>query len=354
MYVYTSNLSTHDNGAHGNGAYDNGAQTKFVLESGDPEDSDALRYLMKIVSFMEGYIILVILVAGIIGNVISIVVFVRTRHRQDATVQYLSVLSVSDLVVLIVYGFLTSWLTSGLRQITKGSYFINLWLLSNISCKLLPFLSHVFECLSAWVIVAFSVERAFVVWFPLKRLLITPRKRTLLILMLFIISTGTSIPRLVWFEVYFNHFYICFYYVPSFTRVVLYQIDICLYNYIPSCLIFVSNIIILIGIGRSKFDAKEKSSKSTTQDLKVIVSLLSVSTLFVILLTPASAAWTYYALALRATVVDAKYVKFLQYLGKFLSQVSHTNYCINFIIYGCTLPFYREELKKFCKKSRRD
>ncbi|XP_064646713.1 neuropeptide SIFamide receptor-like [Lineus longissimus] len=329
-----------------NTSIDLNAGSRTAPAQEEVEDSEALRNLMKILSFTEGYVILSVLIGGIIGNVISIVVFWRTRRRRDATVQYLSVLSVSDLAELITYGVLTSWLTSGLNQVTHGEYSVNLWLMSNVSCKLLPFLSHVFECFSAWTIVAFSIERAVIVWFPLKRLSIIPKKRKILISTLLLLSVAVSIQRLVLFEVYFNHFYICFYLVPSFTRVVLYQIDVILYNYIPSCLIFISNILILIGIGRSKIDKTEKITKSATQDLRVILSLLSVSTLFVIFLTPASAAWTYYALALRAPVVDAKFVRFLQYLGKFLAQISHLNYCINFIIYGCTLPFFRDELKK--------
>jgi hypothetical protein len=85
---------------------------------------------------------------------------------------------------------------------------------------------------------------------------------------------------------------------------------------------------------------------ATTGDGKVILSLMLVSSLYVIFLTTPSAMWTYWAGPLKNGNRDPKYSEFIFYVAYMLNQVSVMNYCCcNFIIYGCTLPFYRQEVK---------
>jgi hypothetical protein len=125
---------------------------------------------------------------------------------------------------------------------------------------------------------------------------------------------------------------------------IIWQIDTVLYNYLPCVLIFVANILTLLGIFRSRLHIEGKqSSRVSKGDSKVILSLMIVSTLYVVFLTPPSALWTYWDGPLRSETHDQQYIQFIFYVTYMLNQISVINYCCNFIVYGCTMPFYRQE-----------
>jgi hypothetical protein len=313
----------------------------FTLLS-DPQVAKSLT--KEILGFIQSYIMAGVLIIGIFGNMLSFVIFFRTRKRADACVQYLSILALSDIGVVISRG-VTEWVNSGLGYITDGSLSYNMYQYSSLSCKLVAYAQHVTMCISAWMIVSFSSERAFVVMFPLKRTSITTFKRKVLILFICIAMMLSGIQRLVFDDITDTTPKLCFYITEHTLGAILYQIDLTLYNYAPCAIIFVSNTLILAAIIRPSKDKKLlRSTVRTANEGKLLISLMLVSTTYVILLLPFSSVASYTFMN-RHNLSDDRAV-FIYNIVLFLMQIGTLNYCINFVIYGCTMSFYRQEALK--------
>jgi hypothetical protein len=312
--------------------------------------------LQGIYLFIQGYIIPFLLLLGMTGNILSLVVFIRVRKRADASVQYLSTLAVSDTGFIVFIGIL-DWVSYGLGYVTDGRYAFDFYTHSNATCKFMGFFRRLLEMASAWAIVAFTVERVYIVWFPLKRSRITSNMRLSIIITIWILTIGLSVHRII-----LNHVYIefgvaiCWFNANPVTQIILFQVDTTIHNYMPSFLICLSNIAILIGIRRSKksFDSTNKMvAKTDSQDGRLVVSLMLVSTLYVILMTPSSLAATYFFYLMgTGKDVDPILIDSVYYAVTFLDQFTLVNYCVNFIIYGCTLPFFKEEVKRIFRMKK--
>jgi hypothetical protein len=210
---------------------------------------------------------------------------------------------------------------------------------NGITCKILATALHIFECISAWVIVAFSTERAYVVIFPLRRASVTNSRRQRVIVAILIGAVLVSIHRSVLCDVIEGTPVLCFYLTDQLSAQILWQFDIAVYNYVPCTLIFIANTLIITALFLKK-DAI-RTTRKTRHEGKLLVSLMLVSTLYVVLLLPLSTLFTY--LADQRENLSPEKSLFLWYVVKFLTLVSVLNYCFNFLIYGFTLPFYREE-----------
>jgi hypothetical protein len=310
-------------------------------------------YALQEISLMiQGYFMPCVLLLGICGNLLSLVVFIRKRKRPDAPIQYLSCLAITDTVVIFGLG-VNHWFNTGLAYITNGALSFSFGTYSSFTCKFGYFLLNVCHCMSAWLIIAFSLERAYVVWYPLKRSILTASKRSKYIVAMFSLSIPVSIHRLIFCDVFV--FYSegdgnitgCFYTVSPFATLMIWQYDELLHNYIPCLLIFAANVCILIGIRRANksCDVKMAAARRQIQDGRILLSLMLISTLYVIFMMPASVSFSYQLYLFTTDNVSHIYLAFVGYLVTFCDEFSMMNFCFNFIVYGCTLPFYRNEVK---------
>lgn len=122
-------------------------------------------------------------VVGTIGNILSVMVFFRTRLRKLSSSYYLSALCISDTGFLLV-NFLP-WL---------GLFNINIYN-QNGFCQLFTFLSGFCSALSVWFVVAFTIERFIAVMYPLKRQTMCTVKRAKSVLFgLIVVSAIHSMP----------------------------------------------------------------------------------------------------------------------------------------------------------------
>lgn len=94
---------------------------------------------------------------GIVGNLLSVVVFQCTKLRRLSTSCYLTVLSLSDT------GFLLTMLATWLELVGISTYN------RPVLCEMLNYLSSVCSFLSPWLIVTFTVERFVATCYPLHR-----------------------------------------------------------------------------------------------------------------------------------------------------------------------------------------
>lgn len=107
--------------------------------------------------FLTYYLPTVILV-GLIGNILSCIVFLNTYLKMRSSSYYLAALSTADFGFLLSISFV--WLNNnfGIKV-----YNTNGW------CQGLVYLSSVCSFLSVWLIVSFTVERFIAVQYPLHR-----------------------------------------------------------------------------------------------------------------------------------------------------------------------------------------
>ncbi|XP_066590892.1 trissin receptor-like [Prorops nasuta] len=129
-----------------------------VLMEPEEESREACHSVIFLLDFFHQYYIPFIILIGLIGNLLSCVVFLNTHLKMRSSSYYLAALATAD------FGFLVSlllvWLNStiGWRVFNKDGW-----------CETLVYVSAVCSSLSVWLIVAFTVERFIAVQYPLHR-----------------------------------------------------------------------------------------------------------------------------------------------------------------------------------------
>lgn len=128
-----------------------------------PTEDDIL--FRKIVNKVDVFVVPIIILIGLVGNMLSLVIFTFTHLRRMSCSNYLSALAISDT------GFLVCLFFSWSNNIGIRLYHVNVW------CQIFVYLTYVWSFLSVWYVVAFTVERYIIVSFPFRRNEICTDKR---------------------------------------------------------------------------------------------------------------------------------------------------------------------------------
>ncbi|CAH1393624.1 unnamed protein product [Nezara viridula] len=104
------------------------------------------------------YYLPAVILVGLIGNILSCIVFLNTHLKMRSSSYYLAALSTADFGFLLSISFV--WLNNNFGV---KVYNTNGW------CQGLVYLSSVCSFLSVWLIVSFTVERFIAVQYPLHR-----------------------------------------------------------------------------------------------------------------------------------------------------------------------------------------
>jgi hypothetical protein len=305
--------------------------------------------------FTNKYIIGVVIILGIGGNILSIIVFWRCRRKDQVTVTYLAPLAVADLATLIYGAF--SWVVTGILGNTNGYFFFSGSAFSfgpQVVCKVFRYQHRVSSCISSYLIVMFSLERCLGVWFPMKiHILMTRRRRRTFIGLMVVAMLLSNTPILVYFRVHYwggTTNTGCFFDVPELTKIETYFLiefnDIIVPHLLPCLLILVLNILIIAGVWSAR---KEVSGKSVmTKHDNTLNNLLFISLLYLITTLPFVIVWgicdyfNYIADGFIAFTPDE--VQVMLMLGFFTTSFAMLNYCFNFLIYASSLKIFRDEL----------
>ncbi|UJR29960.1 hypothetical protein I4U23_017507 [Adineta vaga] len=135
--------------------------------------SNKMSTLIAIEQYMSIYGPFVLTTLGIIGNILSILIFLSPRYRRQSSHFYLLSLALSDLCFLIIN------LIEDTFRNHNELYHSRINILdrsSTIICILVQYARNTTRLLSSWIIVAFTIERLLVVFYPLKRAIICRRK----------------------------------------------------------------------------------------------------------------------------------------------------------------------------------
>ncbi|XP_051887629.1 thyrotropin-releasing hormone receptor-like [Pristis pectinata] len=304
-------------------------------------------------------ILLVLLICGvgIAGNVMVVLVVLKTKHMRTPTNCYLVSLAIADLVVL---------LAAGLPNITESV--AASWVYGYVGCLCITYLQYLGINASSCSITAFTIERYIAICHPIKAQFICTVSRAKKIIafvwaftsvycvMWFFLLDITQIPHVDGIEVVCdykvsrNHYlpiyfldFTMFYVIPLFVATVLYGLiaRILFLNPIPNTPQDTANNSIHKGrtntiktsSGRSK--GAQSSRKQVTQMLAVVVIL------FALLWMP------YRTLVVVNSFMSAPYLNIWFLL--FCRMNIYLNSAINPIIYNLMSQKFRAAFKKLCK-----
>lgn len=128
-------------------------------------DQNVIRF-QRTIMILDQYLLPFIIIAGLIGNLVSFLVFCCTYLRRMSSSVYLSALAVADFVFLVALFF--NWINGlGIRLIHANGW-----------CQFFVYVTYVASFLSVWYVVCFTVERHLTVCFPLMRQRFCQPKRT--------------------------------------------------------------------------------------------------------------------------------------------------------------------------------
>ncbi|CAH1647917.1 unnamed protein product [Spodoptera littoralis] len=302
-----------------------------------------------VASILYVYYTPLLVLLGSVGNIISVYVFFTSKLRLQSTSLYLSALALSDTLFLQL--LLPPWLDA--IQITTIFH-------KSGFCQVFVYSSYTACCLSAWLVVAFTIERFVAVLYPLRRnSMCTVTRAKVVILLLLVGSLIANIPLIKFASPSINDCNIDDDYIEHAARFNL--ADTIVSFSFPLGIIIIFNIWIVVGVYQRAHERRELNveraawteygcdrAAMTARALpplrsqhRVTRMLLIVSTVFVALNLPA------YTMRLLAYAYD---LSSDEYSGRWaaLQQLSllffNTNFGINFILYCLTGQNFRREL----------
>ena len=329
--------------------------------------SDDLPYTPTAAHYFFTYFTPIIFCIGIVGNSISLVVFLSKNMRKLSASMYLAALSTSDLMALLFY-VLPEWLKHGLTMLP--GHHSALFLQQHGTCQIMLYFQYIARFLSSWFVVFFTIERFIGVCFPLRRKdICDPRSASRVILGAVIVASTGCVFKPILSGSYpaingdplctsdRDHQYL------SFILDSIFGVTI---TFIPFVLITVLNLLIIRKLVlRNK---RHRKIRIVTEEsiirLEFTFILLAVSICFVSLNLPYFAVWCKRYWMYKKVFNAHEYTPETlrnhdDHIGD-LDEILHVtrtifyiNYCINFFLYSVTGAYFRKELKHlFLNKGR--
>ncbi|CAF1314513.1 unnamed protein product [Adineta steineri] len=133
------------------------------------------------------YSSIILVIVGMIGSLLSIKVFSSTKIRRNSSNEYL--ITMSFIVALLLFNFFCDEVLRSIVHDFKVDLPLNLVDLSGPLCKCSTYFRHTLRFAAHWIVVAFTLERLIVVYFPLQTsVLCNPRCARRICLFILIIS----------------------------------------------------------------------------------------------------------------------------------------------------------------------
>lgn len=310
------------------------------------------------------YVSLLSVLVGIVGNALSMRVFLSPEMRTISSNIYLLVLSVSDTGYLISVFF--AKILTNLRCMFFNSSTVDLENQSQAACKVLQLLMDLFANYSSCLILAFTLERFFACYYALKfrENKSTLRARIFSTAMLFVIALSISPYHLIYVGLEDGHCRILR--GSENIAMALYYIEAFIYRIIPVLIVAVLNIFISIKVCKlhrnrtshktqshelreltsSKEPQKKKGRKMNNSNderhVQITVMLLVVSTTYIVLYFPVL---IHFALA--KVLQHRESIDVIQKMIVFENVVRTlyiSGFAINFFLYTVSCKSFRDQL----------
>ena len=301
-------------------------------------DKEETSHLLEVGLAINKYATPTILTAGLVGNILTLMLMQRPFMKNSTSAIYFSALAVGDSLRLLI-DFTQIWLP---KHAQKDPWFHN-----DITCKIQQILSAVSYTWPAWIIVAMTAERLVAVRFPFraKGWLTVKVASAVCVVITFLsfvlwsvvflfdgVSTGPCDTKLLW----------------KITEQYVLLLATTLYTYVPTPLLIVMNTVIvrqLIG-SRKQHDKMTTTIGSANSKIsRITVMAVTVSLVYLVLTVPACVFTTLDFLVIEtgklSDITLGDKVRFCREVFDCLSQLNHA---INFFLYLLILPKVRYEL----------
>lgn len=309
-----------------------------------PSMQDNPTYLLAMALLL--WLLPVVIIVGTIGNIFSFILMLQREMRQTSTYFYLAILAVADTVVLFVSAFKT-W-------IRAWSNF-ELLHISDASCKILMFLTYFSLHLSAWLIVAVTVERFILVRFPLKAKSICSTSRAKLTTLSITMTLFLLNVHLFWTAELISD--------PvtgaktcamlrdneKLYKDVVPWLHLTVYSFVPFlALLFFNTLIIVSLIQHRQVIASQMTKddrRTRCNHRKLAITLLCISFVWILTTTPSA---LYTVLPLRPRTLDETAMLLLVKIICYI--ILYINHSINFFLYCITGQNFRREFLRLIRR----
>lgn len=371
------------------GACYNGTPSNISYIDGVPAhhmDPEIMNF-RRVVHWLDLYFVPCLAVVGIIGNLLSFMVFMATYLKHMSSSVFLAGLAISDCVFLFVV--LISWA----NNVGNHIYHQHGW------CHLFVYLGYVSSFLSVWYVVCFTIERHIAVCFPLKRHNWCTTKRARIIVITIAVFALLAYTFALWTSEVNSYYKRPFCSVKSkYYQVVatINNADTLITLILPTVIIILCNIRIVWALARFFIRswhepmntrssvrmlslAKDSPTPSTVSiasahsvhnkrgsrmsmryiqsssysglQMKVTKMLLIISTAFLICNTPSHAIRVY---VFFKSLTDPDYVPSHKFVlvQKTVQFVYYSNFSINFLLYNISGQAFRKAMFCLIKKTK--
>ena len=217
----------------GNGTYFNISGLLWHLQK-NKRRGDGFK---QVLDFLNVYFTPVIILVGVVGNVMSFLVFSLTHLTRLSSSVYLAALSMADT------GFLLALSVVWLSRVGMSVFTLNGW------CQCTVYFTYVFSFLSVWNVVSFTAERYIIVYHPLRKDSFCTRKKAKCVVGLFVSLSMVMYTFALWTSgvVRFDTQAVCMP-LPQYYDVItiMTSIDTLISCVIPSLVIVILNVRIIM------------------------------------------------------------------------------------------------------------
>jgi len=322
-----------------------------MSNNSSPADPDnGLDYILLFRLIVWGYAGMVLSLFGIVGNIITILVLISPSMRTTSTNIYLTALSCSNILFLLIFipSYSMRYLIGYRLYITNQPPFAFEILLTRLPTT--PIYNTILLSI-IYLTIAVSMDRLILVKFPLKaKQILTPRTTLTTILFIYIFSIVYCIPY--WFE---QH------YIPElkqcrltsigikihkYTRIYIYIPVVYLIPFITLTCINITIILSLVARKRRKKSLGAKTNKKKQGDHHITLMLVAVIIVFVLCQIPLLVLNAWYAIDPQGSSHSLLFLS-LNSIG-ILLMVFNTS--TNFLLYCFFGQKFREVLVGFISR----
>ncbi|XP_026544505.1 thyrotropin-releasing hormone receptor [Notechis scutatus] len=341
---------------------DRSSQTTMENNTGNGQNETELLPNLEVVTteyqVVTIFLVLLICGLGIVGNIMVVLVVLRTKHMRTPTNCYLVSLAVADLMVLVA---------AGLPNITESIY--GFWVYGYIGCLCITYLQYLGINASSCSITAFTIERYIAICHPIKAQFLCTFSRAKKIIIF--VWAFTSIYCMLWFflldlnrEVYKEATVVsCGYKVSRSYYSPIYMMDFGIFYVMPMVLatILYGLIARILFLNPISSDSKENSAtwkndlvlssktKATNKSMNsAMASRRQVTKMLAVVVILFAFLWMPY----RTLVVINSFLSqpFQEHWFLLFCRICiYLNSAINPVIYNLMSQKFRAAFKKLCK-----
>ena len=259
---------------------DAGNVTQSVEGSGEGGLTDYHLYLLNHSDNLLVYMSPILIVAGTLGNITSIVILCSARFKGSPSSMMMIILALMD----------TGNLNTGLlRHWINKRFSLDVRALTTAGCKIHMFATYLFGCMCGWSLVLLTLERTVSVLYPLKARKICSRNKmtiafVVITVFLFLVNCHILVfSRLVQMANYTacqieeKHY--------DLVMNILYWQDMLLSSAVPSGLIFIGNALIIYRLTTARIRRRQTMNVDNKQAGGGSITFMLIVISFMFLLT---------------------------------------------------------------------